>query len=165
MAEKKNSVGVIFTFIGISIAVFGLYLTVSTVQFVERSLETTGEVVSVNSSYDRDSDDDETTTYQPLIRFKSRDGTQHEALTHLRSSEYDYSIGARVEVLYDPAKLDQVRINSFWSLYLFPGVFTVLGLVFLIGGTWSWIGRRRKARVIQSASPATNQTVRRSRDL
>jgi len=76
----------------------------------------------------RDSDG---VSYVPVIRYRGTDGIVAEGVTHIGSSEYDYRIGAPVDILYAPDDRGVVRINSFFSLYGMGLIFTFVSVVFL----------------------------------
>lgn len=162
MANNAKYVGPIFTCVGTLFAAVGIYLVMDAVHFSGQAQEGIGEVIAVDTHYSTDSDGRRTTTYAPTIRFQSIDGDTYEAETHIRSSGYDYSIGTEVEILYDPADPDEVRINSFWSLYMLPGMFTLMGSLFAILGAFLWWNKIGHGQRTQSSM--TGGTVWRSRD-
>jgi len=154
-------VGPIFAIIGALFAGVGYWMAFDAVKFDQRAYEVTGEVVSIKELHSTDSDGRDSVTYKPTILYKSIDGRSYEAETHMSSSEYDYAVGAIVDIKYDPANPDEVRINSLISLYIFPAIFSILGTGFCVGGLMFWSADRRKSRPAQSNATPSNRTVRR----
>ena len=115
----------------------GAFFMVEAAFFLRNSVAVTGEVVSVAASRSRGSGTDgrdlgaDIVTYVPTIRYTDRDGREVEAETHLSSSAYDFRPGDSIDVRYLPEEPGTVRIDSFWSLWLLPGIFTLMGGVFL----------------------------------
>jgi len=166
MANNQQYVGPIFTVVGTLMIAAGIYFFIDVTRFTDKAEKTVGEVISVKTNISHDSDGRRSVTYEPTIRFRSIDGDTYSAETHISSSEYDYVIGTEVEILYDPSDLDEVRINGFWSLYIFPGVFTIVGAFFSIIGLFVWrhINRRGSASLAQAGIAQQSRTIRRSRD-
>ena len=105
----------------------GIGLLVDAIQFTSGALSTRGEVVYVRTNHDSDSG----ASYTPTIEYRRDDGRVLEAETNFSSSNYDYDIGAKVEILYSYGNPEEVRINSFFSLYG-PGlIFTAIGVLFI----------------------------------
>ena len=159
MAQNSRYVGPIFTVIGTLFAAIGIYFALDAFEFAGQARTTMGEVIHVETRVSRDSDGRRSTTYQPTLRYMAANGQTYEAETHISSSGYDYDIGERMEILYDPADLTEVRINGFFSLYIFPIAFTFGGLLFAAIGIFVWRSKRR-GRVL-SVGQTIERTVRR----
>jgi hypothetical protein len=104
----------------------GLGLLVDAFQFTSNALNTRGEVVHVSANRDSEGG----VSYTPTIQYGRDDGGLLKAETHFLSSNYDYDIGAKVDILYSYENSEEVRINSFFSLYG-PGLmFAAFGMLF-----------------------------------
>ena len=104
----------------------GLGLLVDAIQFTSDALSTRGEVVHVSENHDSEGG----VSYTPTIQYRRGDGRLLTAETHFSSSNYDYVIGAKVDILYSYENSGEVRINSFFSLYG-PGLmFAAFGMLF-----------------------------------
>lgn len=158
MDNSKKLIGPVFLVIGICLLAVGGYFVLDILSFTKNAVGAEGEVISVREhvSHKRDTG----ITYQPTIRFESADGRTHNAETRISSSTYNYDIGARVDVLYAPDDPSEVRINSLVSLYAFPGIFTLIGLIFSLIGAFVWRYTGRRSRQDQVG----NSTVWRDRD-
>lgn len=73
--------------------------------------------------------------YSPVVEFSSQDGR----IVHFQgmSTSPKPVQGTRVTVLFDKSKPEEARIDSFVQRWLFPTLFTPVGLVLLgIGAFW-----------------------------
>lgn len=105
----------------------GIGALVEAVLFSAGASRTVGLVVDVSVSRDSDG-----ASYAPMIAYQSADGQTHTGVTHISSGNYDYARGDRVDILYDPADPEIVRIDSFFSLYGFGLIFALVGGAFLV---------------------------------
>jgi hypothetical protein len=105
----------------------GIGALVEAVLFTTGASKTRGTVVDVAVSRDSDGG----AAYTPLIAYRSADGQAHTGATHISSGGYDYSRGDQVDILYEAADPDVVRIDSFFSLYGFGLIFAAVGGVFV----------------------------------
>jgi hypothetical protein len=105
----------------------GIGLLVDAVQFTSDAQSTRGEVVHIRTNHDSEGG----VSYTPTIEYRRDDGRLLEAETHISSSNYDYDIGAKVDILYSYEYSGEVRIDSVFSLYG-PGlIFAAIGLLFI----------------------------------
>jgi hypothetical protein len=125
--RRSKSVAAIFLMIPLGFALLGAWLLVDAIAFVSAALPSKGEVIAVETKADSDG-----VTYVPTIRYTARDGASHEAVTHIAASGYDYRIGAGVDILYDPAEPEEVRIDDPLSLWALPVGLTLLGSILSI---------------------------------
>ncbi len=133
----------------------GLYLMNDARVFLKDAASAEGEVVSVNISTSRDSETGAISySYRPNIQFTTADGRSRVSPTHISSSNYDYAVGTRLAVLYDPANPSDLRIDSFWSLWLLPGMFTIFGAMFLVLFGVLGVGTRKRRAGAGSAETA-----------
>lgn len=124
---RRRLLPLLFLLIPLGFALGGIWMLVDAVHFMSVALPAEGEVVSVESHSDSDG-----TTYTPTIRYTAADGASHAAPTHISSSGYDYRRGARVDILYDPSRSDEVRIDGILSLWALPVGFTAIGSVVFV---------------------------------
>jgi hypothetical protein len=102
----------------------GGWLLADTLRFAGVALPAEGVVIAIETERGEDG-----TLYRPTFRFSDADGHVHMAATRDSATAYDYAIGARVPVLYDPQDPADVRIEGFSGMYLLPVGFLVLGLL------------------------------------
>jgi hypothetical protein len=72
--------------------------------------------------------------YCPVVEFTARDGSQHRFTSDSGRGTKQYRDGARVTIVYDPAREDRATIRSFSSLCLFPVVLAAFAAVFVCAG-------------------------------
>ena len=77
----------------------------------------------------RESNDDGSTTYAPIIDYFV-DGETYEMASSSYSSPPAYHVGQPVQVLYDRSNPNNARINNFWELWLLPIIFVGLAVLF-----------------------------------
>jgi len=126
-ARRGLSKAYLFLLIPLAFVAIGGWMLIDSLQFSGVALPADGTVISVEADSSGDG-----VTYQPTIRYTGIDGITREAPTHISSSGYDYRIGTRVEILYDPAAPATVRINGLLSLWALPVGFSVLGLLLFV---------------------------------
>ncbi len=126
----------------------GGYLTKVAYTFNETAVEVLGTVISVEVNHSDDS-----TTYKPTFRFLDVQGRKYTVQTYISSSSYDYNVGQKVSILYDPNDPSNIRINSWFSIWGMGLILFVIGAVVLI------IARANKGRKrIKSTIPAQDNT-------
>jgi hypothetical protein len=97
---------------------------------------------------------DSSTVYYPKFSFQTPDGQTHTVKSDTGSSPASYSVGQHVQVLYTPGNPDNAKPHAFWSLWLAPTVFTIMGIAGLIGWIFWWI-IDRKVIVPKLRAPAS----------
>ena len=135
----------------------GIWFVIDAAIFASDAESTRGEVIGIETSYDSEG----SVSYTPMFRYRQANGQLYEAGTHIASSEYDYGIGERVEILYARDDPGAVRINSFFSLYGAGLMFAGVGGLFI--SVLMFVRRsmlRHDARVsgqMERASPGKGQ--------
>ncbi|PWJ09792.1 DUF3592 domain-containing protein [Jannaschia seohaensis] len=118
----------VITGLGLLFALVGAYLIVGATQFSRNAVATTGLVVAIELVRDIDSDTgSDTISFRPTFEYSDIDGNLHTSQTAAASTMYDYEIGEEVEIMFSPDNPDAVRVSGFWSLYLLPSIFLVVG--------------------------------------
>lgn len=127
----------------------GLVMAVDTGLFLSHAERAEATVVSVERIRGTNGKGGTSVTYLPTLAYADAAGTQHQAVTHIASSGYDYAPGETVPVYYDPeAPEDEVRIAGLFSLWGLPAVFVAVGALFIA------IVRFIRNRVAPRAAPA-----------
>lgn len=121
-----------FLVIGAIFFLFGCHQLFTTYQFTSAALPADATVQSVERIESRDSDGRGTATYRPTLTYVDDAGDTQTARTYLSSTAYNYDIGAKVAVLYDPSSPTTVRVAGFLSIWLFGTVFAAMGAVFVM---------------------------------
>jgi hypothetical protein len=76
---------------------------------------------------------DDGTSYAPIVEYFV-DGQPYHMTGSTSSSPPDYHVGQKVRIRYDRTKPTLARIDTFWELWLLPGIFIPLALVFAVIG-------------------------------
>ncbi len=107
--------------------VVGLGLAIREYSFGRQAVSSTGSIVDL-----RISDSGDGPNHYPIIEFKTNQGEtiRFEGLPTSPSPVK----GTVVPVLYDPSDPNNARVNTFVDRWLFPSLFTPLGLVMLLSG-------------------------------
>ncbi|MCE9646004.1 MAG: DUF3592 domain-containing protein [Chloroflexi bacterium] len=122
----------ISTVLGLILMLIAGYLYTREVSFLKTAETVTGRVVDLQYS----SSSDGGGSYCPVIDFDTKAGEPVRYYGNVCTAPPAYDIGDRVDVVYDPANIKHVALDSFWSKYLGAFVLTVIGLPFLILGIW-----------------------------
>ena len=149
-ARASRVVHALLGLIGLGLALYGGWLLIDAVRFAAVAEPATGTVVSVETVTTQ-ATGNEGISFIPTIRFETGDGAVHEAGSHISSTGYDFRAGETVEVLYDPARPDEVRIGGPFSLWALPVAFFAVGVALLGAALASELGLFRAGR--EPASP------------
>lgn len=88
------------------------------------SEETEGTVVYMNVYSDSDG-----VTYSPDVKFTTRYGEVIRFTDDISTYPAGFKVGDSATVIYDPMHPQNARIKSFSRLWLFPGIFVLVGLI------------------------------------
>ncbi|NOZ10186.1 MAG: DUF3592 domain-containing protein [Gammaproteobacteria bacterium] len=120
----------IFSIIGLGMLVGAYYLYQNTQSFLESAVATNGTVVKLVRSKSNNS-----TTYAPVVQFKTEKGELVEVTSSTSSNPPGYSRGENVEIFYLPSSPQRAKINGFFSLWGAALIVGILGGVFFsVGG-------------------------------
>ncbi|MEM1161240.1 MAG: DUF3592 domain-containing protein [Pseudomonadota bacterium] len=146
-AGDKRFIGAFFAGLGTLAVAVGLWFLADAMAFDDIALSARGEVLSVERHQSVDKDTGQVTyTYTPTFRFVGQNGDTYQAETHVAASVYNFRIGTQKDLLYDPARPDEVRLTGFGSRYGLPLGFIVGGLIFAGVGVGLLITGRRRGR-------------------
>lgn len=115
------------------IAVFAVLaagaMFVHTMLFYLTAKQTTCTVLKVDVSHNGSS----TNTYRPTIEYTDDQGQSHVVEFAISASHYNYSVGQKVAILYDPQDPQTVRFDSFMGVWgLTAGVAIAAGVIVLV---------------------------------
>ena len=120
----------VFAAIGIAMLAGALYWVQNIRTFLAQAGSAQGTVIDLVRSSSSSSG-----TWAPVVRFVTAKGEKIEFTSSTGSNPPSYSQGESVEILYDPGKPRDARINGFVALWLGPMIVGGIGSVFfLIGG-------------------------------
>jgi Protein of unknown function (DUF3592) len=113
--------------IGIGLLAAGAATFVHTLRFVQGAERATGTVIELSEETDSEGD----VTFHPVVRFTTAEGRTVEFVSSSGRSPAPWSVGDRVEVLYDPDDPKDAELSGFFDLWLFPIAFTGVGVGFI----------------------------------
>lgn len=131
----------VFGAVGLVLCVVAFFLYQNTQDFLTTALNTEGTVVDLVSSYSSDS-----TTYSPVIEYKTRKGEHIRFTTTFSSNPPAYTRGEKVTVYYQENRPEQAEIDGWFSLWGLPIILGSIGSIFFLIGTGIFIAERLKAR-------------------
>lgn len=82
-------------------------------------------------------------TAYPIVQFSTPDGRRWEFEDRVGSDPPQFSLEQKVDVRYDPSNPRNAFVNTFVNLWLLPGIFLLVGVVFACIG---WAGVFTTAR-------------------
>jgi hypothetical protein len=116
---------------GCLLAIFGLvflgvgyFLLMDTLKFLPGTLSAQG--IITRCSYDRDSDG-RSSGCRPTIRFQTQSGQSVSIVSSVSSAFFH--VRDTVAVRYHPDTPEDGRPDTFWSTWLFPFIFVIVGLI------------------------------------
>jgi hypothetical protein len=124
--EKNNPlrwVGIIFTIGGFLLLSAGFIFGFRDYKFTATAIPISGTVVSIEPP----------PGYQPVIEYVIT-GTPYRVTGEKLSSERVFVVGQEVELLVDPRKPQEARLNSFFDRWFLVVMLASIGLVFSIIG-------------------------------
>ena len=119
----------VFTLLGIAMLAAALFLYQGTRSFLAEAARTEGTVVNFLQTYA-----DHGVTYAPVVHFVNRNNETIVVVSSTATNPPAYAKGEKVEVLYFPAKPQEARINSFFSLWGGPVILGAMGAIFCLIG-------------------------------
>ena len=119
----------VFMLLGIGMLAGSLFLYDETRSFLSEAASTEGRVVNFLQSYS-----DHGVTYAPVVHFVNRNNKIIVFVSSTAANPPAYAKGEKVEVLYFPAKPQDARINSFFSLWGGSVILGVMGAIFFLIG-------------------------------
>ncbi len=119
----------VFSLLGIGMLVGALFLYQGTRSFLAEAARTEGTVVNFLQTYS-----DHGVTYAPVVHFVNRNSETIVFVSSTATNPPAYAKGEKVEVLYFPAKAQEARINSFFSLWGGPVILGAMGAIFFLIG-------------------------------
>jgi hypothetical protein len=133
----------VFSAIGIALLAGAIFFYQNTSAFLADALSTSGTVIDLARSRSSDS-----TTYRPVVEFKTHNGERVEFTSTSGSNPPSYSKGEIVTVLYSELRPEKARIQGFFSLWGMPAIFGGLGAVFAtIGFSIILFGRLKQRNI------------------
>ena len=133
---KISLVKWVFTSVGLIFVLIGCHQLYGAYRFTSVALPVEATVEAVERKVSRDSDGRRSTTYRPTVVYRDAYGATRTARTYLSSNGYNFEVGSRIAVLYDPDDPSTVRVDSFASLWVFGAVFSGMGALFVILGLY-----------------------------
>lgn len=123
-------IGPIFLIVGVGLLLGFFFAFSRTRRFLASAQEARAEVIgikeSIGSSRER--------VYYPVLRYRTQQGATKEVVSSVGSNPPRYKEGDSVVVLYDPAQPGDVRIHSFFNVWVGPLVLGVLGVIMTLVG-------------------------------
>jgi hypothetical protein len=111
--------GVLFLLIAMANAGLAIWFYVSTASFVRHAVCTKGTVVRMMRNGGKGGSN-------AVIEFTDSTGTTHQMTNSWSSDPPAYVVGQTVNVFYDPANPNKVKIDGFVELWLTALIFTIL---------------------------------------
>lgn len=133
----------VFAVVGIGLVVAAILSALDTRAFLEQSIFSTGEIVDVVESVQRDEDGDREIRYNAVIEFETANGETHvfQSRDGARSRP---TVGETVDIRFLADDPSEVREDSFNSTWAFPTIFGLIGVLFSVSGAYGSAAAWRK---------------------
>lgn len=144
----------IILLVGLGMLGGAVYSFVTTWRFIGGAIAADGVVIALEerwSSADGDS------TYFPRVAFETQDRRRFEFTGDTGSQPAAFDVGEPVRVLFDPARPEMARIDSFFQLWLLPLILGGLGTVFSAFGLAATVSMARESVQHDGATPAARE--------
>ncbi len=105
----------------------GAYVTYRNYQFLQHSQlsEATLSDIEEDGSTDQ-------IAYRPIFRFTTPDGKTHTAASKTIFTKFDYLIGSKIAIRYNPQNPRDLRVDSHFSLFNISGFLFFTAGIFLV---------------------------------
>ncbi|HEX6092835.1 MAG TPA: DUF3592 domain-containing protein [Dongiaceae bacterium] len=132
----------IFLLVGLGMLGGAVYSFVATWRFIGGAIAADGLVIALEERW---SSADGDYTYFPQVAFETEDRRRFEFTGDTGSRPAAFDIGEPVRVLFDPARPETARIDSFFQLWLLPLILGGLGTVFSAFGLAATLSMARES--------------------
>jgi hypothetical protein len=140
---KQRFIFIIFFLVGLLFLGVGLFFATDNFEFINEAEIATAEVIELIEK--RDSDGDR--SYTPVVQYFVGE-KWYKYKSSISSSTSGFRVGQMVEVYYDPLNPNRAKINTLMQLWFFPGIFLLMGSIFVfLGGISTFVLIRRKRRI------------------
>ena len=112
--------------IGICLLTVSFFFQQKTRSFLAQAVKADGVVIDLASSHSSHG-----TTYAPVVRFVSQDGTPIQFTSSSSTNPPSYRRGQKVQVVYNQTNPYEAKINSFMSLWGLPSIVGGIGALLL----------------------------------
>jgi hypothetical protein len=132
-----SAMGLIFLVVGVGLGVGCLLVASRTKRFLAHAREAQAEVIGLRQRLG----DNHTRVYHPVLRYQTREGATHEVISSVGSHPPRHKEGDRIAILYNPERPEEVRIHTFFNVWLVALVLGGMGGLFvLVGGGLALLG-------------------------
>ena len=131
-----------FLLIGLGLLGGAVFSFVTTSRFIGEAVAADGMVVGLEERWDSDDND---YTYYPQVEFQTEDHRTIAFTSDTGSRPAAFDVGEPVRVLFDPARPEAARIDSFFQLWLLPLVLGGMGTVFSAFGLLATLSAIRES--------------------
>ena len=121
-------VGANFVLAGIVFTPVGIVLWLNVRHFVQTAEQTEGTVIELVEDRIKEGG----LSYCPVVEYTDRFGQRHEHRASVGSNPPHFSVGDKVQILYDQNNPDSAMVNHWLHLYFLPVLFVFLGAVSLV---------------------------------
>lgn len=120
----------ILALLGVVLLALGIKLFISSREFVAKGIKTTATVID---NVGIESDDNKSVMYSPMLEYQVA-GETKKYMPNMRANPPSYDIGEQVQIVYRPNNHQDVRILSYWGVYLGTIILLIFSLPILIIG-------------------------------
>jgi len=127
--SADSTLGIVFSLVGGSLALIGVFLFIRTRIFIGKAQEAKGTVIQM--VYSRTSSSSGSGGgYAPVYQFRTLDGQTIVKQDSLSSNPPRFQVGQEIDVLYESGNPQKARINKWMNLYFVPVLLGGMGLIF-----------------------------------
>jgi hypothetical protein len=131
----------LFFCVGLGLLIGSIYWYQNVTSFIADANLAQGTVVDVLRFRTRNS-----ITFRPVIHFNTKNEELIEFTSTTGSNPASYSVGEKVEILYNTSEPHKARIVGFFSLWAGPMILGILGSIFFLVGGGMFLASRIKIR-------------------
>lgn len=125
-----SAFGLIFLVAGVGLLVGCFFAITRTQRFLANARGAQAEVIALQQRLGTGQE----RSYYPVLRYQTQEGSTQEVVSSVGSNPPRYKEGDSVDILYDPAEPDNVRIHTTFNVWAFPIILGGIGVIFLLVG-------------------------------
>lgn len=137
-----NYFNYIWTIIAGLLILMSVYIFKNNIDFTQKAQISQGKVIMV--AVDKSG---KSATYKPVVEFYDHKDNRIELVSLEGSNPPKYTVGDKVEILFNPEDPIDAKINSFSSIWGGVLIMAIIGIVFFVIGCIS-ISKEKKKRAI-----------------
>lgn len=141
-----NSLKYFFTILGAGMLIGTFFMYQKTSEFLETAITSEAIVIKLVDAQNSSSN---SVMYAPLVQFLDENENKIEFLSSSSSNPPSYTVGEKVEVVYNQENPNEAKIKGFFSIWGGVTILGILGVIFFGIGRSIFLYYKRKSNTLE----------------